>query len=327
MSFNPASTASSPPLTSTPHLPWPSISSSPPHFAYVTLVTSDDFVVGAQLLSYSLRQHHNSFPLLCLVVPSLSPSSLLSLSTTGLYPVLVHPLPSPFPSHVPSWSSPGLTKLRLWLLTHYHRVLYIDSDCLVTGHLDPLLSLPTSFAAAPDLFPPTRFNAGVLLVQPSLSTYARLIRRLEFGGSYDGGDTGLLNEEWADWWEGGKETRLSFAYNAQRTMEWWTRKAGRGYWDAIGPTFIVHYSSVAEGVGGAEGRLPRAAVVGAARPVAGGGGGAVGAPHRISRHRPHSASLARLLLRLACLLPRLDADRVVRRQHGDARAAASPVVA
>ena len=225
---------------------WPTASLTPPHYAYATLVSSPSFVIGAQLLAHSLRVHRCAFPLLCLCPSTLPPTSLHSLSTSGLHPVLVPPLPTPFatPPHVPSWSSPALTKLRLFALTPYHRLLYLDADTLVTAHLDPLLHTPTPFAAAPDLFPPTRFNAGVLLLQPSLTTYAQLIRRLEATPSYDGGDTGFLNAVWDRWWEGAEgQVRLSFGYNAQRAMEWWTRKGGGGYWDAIGPVSVVHYSS------------------------------------------------------------------------------------
>src|SRR6185437_126155 len=89
--------------------PLPPSPSLPPRYAYVTMVTSDDFVIGAQLLCHSLRQHSCTFPLLALVTPNLKASSLHSLSTSCIHPVLVSPLPSPFPSHVPSWSSPGLT--------------------------------------------------------------------------------------------------------------------------------------------------------------------------------------------------------------------------
>jgi hypothetical protein len=60
-------------------------------YAYVTMVTSDDFVIGAQVLSYSLRRQGCSFPLLCLVTPNVSFSSLRLLSASGLHPVLVPP--------------------------------------------------------------------------------------------------------------------------------------------------------------------------------------------------------------------------------------------
>ena len=206
------------------------------------MVTSDDFVIGAQVLSYSLRRQSCSFPLLCLVTPNLSPRSLSLLSGSGLTPVLVPPLPAPFPSHVAAWSAVGLTKLRIWSLTAYTRVLYIDADCIALRPLDWLLALPLDFAAAPDIFPPDRFNAGVLLVQPSLQVFASLLSSLPVLPSYDGGDTGFLNAAFPDWF-GRAEGRLPFSCNAQRVMEWWTRRQP-AYWDSgIGDVQLLHLCS------------------------------------------------------------------------------------
>ncbi len=58
-----------------------------------------------------------------------------------------------------------LTKIQLWSLTQYSRVLYLDADTLPLQNLDHLFTaLPPSsvpFAAAPELGYPDTFNAGV----------------------------------------------------------------------------------------------------------------------------------------------------------------------
>ena len=222
-------------------------SSSTGSFAYVTLVTSDDFVVGAQLLAYSLRKQQCSEPFLCLVTPNLTPHSLQLLTASHYTLLLVHPLPCPFRSHVPAWSAVGLTKLRLFSLTRYSRLLYIDADCLVLHNLDHLFHTPHSlsfpFSAAPDIFPPDRFNAGVLLLSPSLSLYTYILESMPVVGSWDGGDTGYLNSLFPGWYAAEACCRLPFRYNALRVVEWWTRKAP-GYWDeAVGDVSILHYCS------------------------------------------------------------------------------------
>ena len=216
-------------------------------FAYVTLVTSDDFVLGAQLLAYSLRKQQCKEPLLCIVTPNLTPHSLQLLTASSYTLLLVHPLPCPFRSHVSSWSAVGLTKLRIFSLTRYSRLLYIDADCLVLQNLDHLFRTPHSptfpFAAAPDISPPDRFNAGVLLLAPDLRLYQHMIESLPAVGSWDGGDTGYLNNLFPGWYAADVCCRLPFRYNALRVMEWWTRKAP-GYWDvAVGEVSILHYCS------------------------------------------------------------------------------------
>ena len=85
-------------------------------------------------------------------------------------------------------------------------------------HLIALLILPaflqlfdidTDFAAAPDVFPPDKFNAGkikrtshlivsvnsfdiegVLVIKPSCDTFQLIMSLVESVQSYDGGDTG-----------------------------------------------------------------------------------------------------------------------------------------
>ena len=216
-------------------------------YAYVTLVTSDDFVIGAQLLAYSLRKQRCRHPLLCLVTPNLSNHSLQLLTASSYTLLLVHPLPCPFRSHVASWSAVGLTKLRVFSLIRYSRLLYIDADCLVLHNLDHLFDTPHSttfpFSAAPDIFPPDRFNAGVLLLSPSLPLYQHIVESLPAVGSWDGGDTGYLNNLFPGWYAAETCCRLPFRYNALRVMEWWTRKAP-AYWDeAVGEVSVLHYCS------------------------------------------------------------------------------------
>ena len=46
------------------------------------------------------------------------------------------------------------------------------------------------FAAAPDVFPPDRFNAGVMVVAPSSAVLDDMLSKVSELPSYDGGDTG-----------------------------------------------------------------------------------------------------------------------------------------
>lgn len=68
--------------------------------------------------------------------------------------------------------------------------------------LSDIFKLDTDFAAAPDVFPPDCFNAGVLLVKPCMKTFQYLLSKIIDTQSYDGGDTGFLNALLRDkWWK------------------------------------------------------------------------------------------------------------------------------
>ncbi|CAM9478726.1 unnamed protein product [Hapterophycus canaliculatus] len=145
--------------------------------------------------------------------------------------------------HVPSWAEVGYTKIRVWGLVQFDRVVYIDADALVMGNLDELFNREVDFAAAPDVFPPDKFNAGVMVVKPSLSVLEDMRAKVDKLPSYDGGDTGFLNAYFSDWFSSPSAARLPFAYNALRTVYWTTHEKNPGYWEAIGLVKIIHFCS------------------------------------------------------------------------------------
>ena len=85
-----------------------------------------------------------------------------------------------------------------------------------------LFNIPVSFAAAPDVFPPDKFNAGVLVIQPNEAVFQDMVSRIAVLPSHDGGDTGFLNSYFPTWFSQSADSRLSFGYNAQRTLHWFT---------------------------------------------------------------------------------------------------------
>lgn len=155
-------------------------------------------------------------------------------------------LENPFKAHVEGWNRAGFSKLELWRQTQFDRIVYIDADCLVVGSIEKLLHVDLGdygFAAAPDLIPPDRFNAGVLVLRPDVATFDRMKKGIEENiyTSYDGGDTGFLNAFFADWYRWPESNRLEFKFNAQR-LAWSMTRAVPSYWETIKPS-IIHYSS------------------------------------------------------------------------------------
>ncbi|KAK6201339.1 uncharacterized protein RJT21DRAFT_84882 [Scheffersomyces amazonensis] len=101
------------------------------------------------------------------------------------------------------------TKINLWSLIHYDKILYLDSDTLPLLPSDPdqgsvvdLLSLDFpkfKILAAPDSGFPDIFNSGVFVLKPNLNDYTildSLVRESVTNPhvSFDGADQGLLNQ-------------------------------------------------------------------------------------------------------------------------------------
>ena len=98
------------------------------------------------------------------------------------------------------------TKVCVWTLTTYDKIVFMDADMLALKNLDDLFDQP-ELSGAPDVGWPDCFNSGLFVCTPNLSTYDALLRRAQLDGSFDGGDQGLLNQHFKNW------NRLSFLYN------------------------------------------------------------------------------------------------------------------
>lgn len=213
-------------------------------------------------------------------------TSLPSSSSTTLSSTAVSATTSSNVPHVQGWIDSGYTKLRIWSLTNYTRLLYLDADMLIieTGiskiwyYPSPvILSSSDSTSedstdnvhfrippcAVPDVFPPDKFNAGLLLIKPDIRIFNDMLTQINVLPSYDGGDTGFLNAYFPSWYTttlhssqlaslpsfGDSRSpyhsspRLPFGYNAQRILYWFTNPKAPGYWRSIQPLIILHYSS------------------------------------------------------------------------------------
>jgi glycogenin glucosyltransferase len=47
---------------------------------------------------------------------------------------------------------------------YFKRFFTFDADCLIKASPEDIFERNVDFAAAPDIFPPDKFNAGVLLI-------------------------------------------------------------------------------------------------------------------------------------------------------------------
>lgn len=130
---------------------------------YATLLTDAKYLPGLQVLHYTLRKF-TARPLIVLLQDNVRVGSQLQ-AMSGVVVKTVPHIENPHEKKTSaSWVGSGYTKLHIWNLTEYSHVLYIDADCLVHASPEDLFSRDVSFAAAPDVFPPDHFNAGVLLI-------------------------------------------------------------------------------------------------------------------------------------------------------------------
>ncbi|RKP08416.1 glycogenin 1, isoform CRA_c [Thamnocephalis sphaerospora] len=184
--------------------------------AYCTLVTSNEYSAGALVLGHTLRQHGTSRLLACMVTPGLDAEVVRRLHNVFHHLHFVDPLDSLDVAALALLGRPELgvtlTKLQLWRLTQYDKVVFLDADTFPLRNVDELFERE-EFSAAADIGWPDCFNSGVFVCRPSLRTYHALMQTMSNHGSFDGGDQGVLNTHFSSWSTGDSSRRLPFIYN------------------------------------------------------------------------------------------------------------------
>ena len=220
--------------------------------AYVTLVTNEDYGLGALALARSLKLVGARWPLV--VLAAAGAGRLDGLAAEGCRIVPATPLPlseafrerhgraalhaaAPFTKGgKPAFHDPldNFIKLRLWQLAAYRKLVFLDADTIVVKNIDRLFDYP-EFVAAPNLYETLadfhRMNAGVFVASPSAATFERMLQRLDAPEVFwRRTDQTFLEAFWPDW------HGLPYVYNTLQYVffnlpELW-------YWPQIR---VVHY--------------------------------------------------------------------------------------
>lgn len=182
--------------------------------AYVTAFCGGDtYLPGVEVLGKSLQASGSRMPKIAMVTKDITPAARGRLLDEGWELRAVEPIGNPTKDTLlfPRFAN-VFTKLRAWELVDYDRVVFLDADTLVLQNVDDLFER-SKFAAAPDFFLPDHFNSGVMVLEPSEDTFARMMVALSASGTYDGGDQGFLNSFYPDWYAMPVEHRLPVGYN------------------------------------------------------------------------------------------------------------------
>lgn len=182
--------------------------------AYVTLCVGDGFVIGTLVMFHSLRKTGARADFVAMTA-NISQASVELLERSGIIVKRVEPLVvSQYHSNVKSDVRDSIlwTKLRVWQLEEYSKIIMLDSDLFVLQNSDELFNYPefastpmvdpsekTLFFLSPEMglmprnkvkqdsiFPQTSsllphwsgVNSGVSVLVPSNATFTKLLNEL-----------------------------------------------------------------------------------------------------------------------------------------------------
>ncbi|MBU2958156.1 glycosyltransferase [Paracoccus sp. 1_MG-2023] len=220
--------------------------------AYVTLVSNDAYLPGAEALLRSLRLTGTDADLVVLH-RALDPDAQARLTRLGARMVQADLLPTSEAfdlTHArdalharaaftrggkPAFHTPldNFIKLRLWQLD-YARVVFVDADAIVLRNIDKLFAMP-EFCAAPNVYDGLdgfrRMNSGVFTARPDSATFAAMMAHLDRPGIFwRRTDQTFLQNFFPDW------HGLSVHHNMLQYA--WFAMPGLWDWDQIR---VLHY--------------------------------------------------------------------------------------
>ena len=201
-------------------------------YAYVTLVTTNNYVPGIAILYESLRRVKSKYPLICMYNKDISKENLSRLKEIGIELRLVDDIGFPKqilehnnatnPDLGEVWKS-TLTKCRVFDMVEFDKVIFCDADLLILKNIDHCFELPHMTAALDgeymNLWPGApHFNSGFFVVKPEKGLMQKV---LDFAASghiepvIPGqaiSDQDILNWYYRDW-PNQREKHLSKYYN------------------------------------------------------------------------------------------------------------------
>ncbi|KAJ4963915.1 hypothetical protein NE237_023854 [Protea cynaroides] len=184
--------------------------------AYATVLhSSEAYVCGAIALAQSLLATGTNRDLILLFDKSISQSKRDALAAAGWKIRIIERIRNPR-AEKNSYNEYNYSKLRLWQLIDYEKIIFIDSDILVLRNMDILFQFPQMSATGND---GSIFNSGIMAIEPSECIFNALMDLRKEIVSYNGGDQGFLNEVFV-WWHRWPR-RVNFLKNfwANTTLE------------------------------------------------------------------------------------------------------------
>ncbi|CAN7106583.1 unnamed protein product [Brassica rapa subsp. narinosa] len=169
---------------------------NPKREAYATILHSAHvYVCGAIAAAQSIRQSGSTRDLVILVDENISGYHRSGLEAAGWQIRTIQRIRNP-KAEKDAYNEWNYSKFRLWQLTDYNKIIFIDADLLILRNIDFLFSMPEISATGNN---GTLFNSGVMVIEPCNCTFQLLMEHINEIESYNGGDQGYLNEVFT-WW-------------------------------------------------------------------------------------------------------------------------------
>ncbi|WP_121812807.1 glycosyltransferase [Mucilaginibacter kameinonensis] len=187
-------------------------------YSFVTFLGTDSFLPGVIALYNSLSIFNKKYPLLVLTTDLVSNESLSILDKLNIQHKHVERIQNPNVLENDQRNFRHMyTKLRIFELAEFDKIVYIDADMLVCSNIETLFNSPHMSSVVAGALNPgcsdwKDLNAGLLVVVPDKTLAGEMYSLVPVLKSNDGSDQGFLHSFYSNW-ANDKQLHLDHKYN------------------------------------------------------------------------------------------------------------------
>ncbi len=185
-------------------------------YSYVSILTTDSYLFGALVLWKSLNDTKPKYPFHLLVTPNLSDETMTLLDKSGIKTIKIDPIKNPILNDPKDRRYYNYSKLNMWSLTQFDKIVYLDADMVVMHNIDELFTKPnlSSTNAGGALHKDWKqLNSGLIVLEPSQSIFNHMKSQVGVIEKEKGkGDQAFIHQYYSDWPDK-KELHLPHVYN------------------------------------------------------------------------------------------------------------------
>eukprot|EP01064_Diplonema_japonicum_P008128 TRINITY_DN15650_c1_g1_i1.p1 TRINITY_DN15650_c1_g1~~TRINITY_DN15650_c1_g1_i1.p1 ORF type:complete len:464 (+),score=98.96 TRINITY_DN15650_c1_g1_i1:77-1468(+) len=149
----------------------------------------DEYFLAARVLMQSIKDSGSEADRVVLIAKGTQARYAKGFQDDGVKLIWVDNIESPWTQTLQRFAF-SLNKLRIWDLTQYNKVIFLDADVVVLQHADFLFNCG-DFCAV--FFNPISFHTAILVVKPDHAVFTDMIQKLNTLKSFDGADQGFIN--------------------------------------------------------------------------------------------------------------------------------------
>lgn len=220
------------------------------NYSFVSALTTDDYLDGVLVLKYSLEKTKPKYPFALLVTPNLSETTVETLSKHKISLIPIEGIEGPIVVTDPRLKRWNYTysKLNIFGLTQFDKVVYLDSDMLILENIDDLFEKPHMSAVKirgklPEFDGSwNQLNSGLLVVEPSENLFSDMLSKIgKIEKVSSPSDEDFINAYYSNWPDQ-KALHLDNGYNIF-SYHWhrYRQLYGYDFSSPKNPIKIVHY--------------------------------------------------------------------------------------